>query len=765
MVAEAGPEVGVIAAKLVPPRRPLGVVSRPHLLELLDSGKGHALTLLSAPAGFGKTTLLTQWVDSASPDTRFAWVSLDAGDAEALRLWTHVIAAVGRSRTGFGSRSLAALRANPTRIVEAMLPVLFDELAAEQEELVLVLDDYHLAQTGHVDEQVRSFLAYRPAQVQVVIATRSDPALGIARLRASGELVEVRADSLRFGRSELAPFFEGIGVTGLSGVDLDLLDQRTGGWPAPLRLAALLIPEHGRDAFISSFTGESRTVVDYLTADVLDLLEPDTRDFLLKVSVLRRMNGPLCDAVTASSGSGDRLAALERANLFLSIDSEGGWYHQHQLFAEALRFELSRTRPELLASLHSRAARWLATNGDLETATEHAIASRDVALASGLIAGQLQWLVSTGRTAIVRQWLVDMSWPEARQDPGLAFVRAVSASLENRYDDAVSFLDVARTGPLEQVDAAGLSLGFRVDFFDGLVAVSHVSRAHESARRAVGAAPSPAWEGVALAGVGQAQLLQDRPADAVQTLRRAVSMIPDTSPLLLAVAVGSLGLAEAEAGDGSSRAAPMLRPLLDVMASIGAGRTVVAAVLHLAVGAHHGMTGEHRAADASFTTACAILQESPPGTWRALAHLLRAQSQRALGEVQAALASVAAADEILDRLPDPGGLRIRSTRVATLTTAPTRVTASYGERLSERELAVLRLASSGIEQRQIAEQLFISYNTVKSHLKTSYRKLGVSSRAAALERLRVLESGTGDAAGPHPGERHGEGSVDETVTS
>jgi LuxR family maltose regulon positive regulatory protein len=714
-------------------------VRRPHLLEVLDGGAEKALTLVSAPAGFGKTTVLSEWVDAADPGTTFAWVSLEAADGEPVRLWTHVIAALARSGAGVGTGSLAALRESPGRVVEAVLPELLDELSVGEGRLVLVLDDYHLAENATVDAQVQSFLTYRPARVQVVVSTRSDPALHVPRLRASGELVELRADSLRFRTDELPAFFTGLGVPDLTVDDLDRLEHRTGGWPAPLRLAAMLLPEKDRGSFIDSFTGESRTVLDYLTADVLDLLEPEDRAFLLQVSVLTRLNAPLCDAVVGATGSGERLAALERANLFVFIDADGSWYHQHRLFAEALRLELRRTRPDLVPVLHARAARWLAANGDLETATEHAIASRDVAYASTLISGQVPLMASTGRGTTIRRWLARMSWPAATADPQLAFVRAVVACLDDHYDDALLHLDDARRGPTGLSDATGLSLGFRVDFLDGLAAVSQVDRALASARRAVATAPSSAWEGVASAGVGQAEYLQGRSADAVSTLRLAVSKIPDTQPLLLAVAVGGLGLAEADAPDGVTRAGPMLEPMLSRLAAIGAHRGTIAAVLHLACGETHRTSGNLRAAARSFSTATGLLAASPPGTWLALAHLLRSQNEHALGNAAAAILSVAAADDVLARVADPGNLRERSGRLADLARTPARVASEFGEQLSERELAVLHLAATGLEQRQIADQLFISYNTVKSHLKTSYRKLGVSSRAQALERLQHLE--------------------------
>ena len=518
------------------------------------------------------------------PDVADHWVTLDRGDTEPVRLWSHLIAALARSDPTVGARSLAALRASPGRVIDAVLPVLFDELTEGDRNVVIILDDYHLAENPDVNAQVEAFLRYRPARVQLVVASRSDPALGVPRLRACGELVEVRADSLRFQVSELAGFFEGMRVTGLTDAEALRLAERTGGWPAPLRLAALLIPEHDRDAFIDSFTGGTRQVVDYLTGDVLDLVDPAKKEFLLQVCVLDRMNGPLCDAVIATSGSGQVLADLERANLFVSVDAAGQWYQQHQLFAEALRLELVRTRPELVPVLHGRAAAWFAGIGDLETATDHAIAARDLPLASQLVAAQLQPMVSIGRSATVRRWLSTLSWPQAQLDPELALVRATAACLDNNIEQALQHLQVARTGPADLLDAAGLALGLRADLLEAVFGAMDIGRAEQAARRALAAAPSPVYEGSALAGLGQALYLKGLTRQAVAPLGQAVGQIPDANPLLLAVAVGNLALAESALATSTSRADPMLDHVLVLLSRIGADRTPAGAIIHLARG-------------------------------------------------------------------------------------------------------------------------------------------------------------------------------------
>ena len=235
----------MVRAKLVPPRLPRGSVRRPGLLDTLRAGRGRSLTLVSAPAGFGKTTLLAEWAQTDLTG-RFAWVSLDAGDCEPERFWSHVAAALSGVEPRVTGATVAAMRARPRRIGDVAMPRLFDALARGDDDLVLVLDDYHRAETPEISALLAEFLRYRPERVQLVVSTRSDPALGVARLRAGGDLVEVRADALRFDEAEVASFFDGIGLAGLTPAEGHQLAERTGGWPAPLRLASLLMPERGR---------------------------------------------------------------------------------------------------------------------------------------------------------------------------------------------------------------------------------------------------------------------------------------------------------------------------------------------------------------------------------------------------------------------------------------------------------------------------------------------------------------------------------------
>ena len=688
---------------------------------------------MSAPAGYGKTTLLTELSASRAPGST-AWVSLDRDDTDPVRLWSHVIAALAEAEPGVGLSSLAEVRAYPDDIVAHALPKLLEELPVDGRDLVLILDDFHLAENPAIDSTIEAFLRYRPARVQLVIATRSDPALGIARLRASGSLLEIRAEQLRFDHREISAFLQGMGVRALSPINEERLAKRTGGWPAPLRLFALLMPNHDVGDLLGPAAATNRPVIDYLTSDVLELLEPHVHEFLLRASILTRMNPALCDEVVAVEGSAGILADLERSNLFTSVDYTGEWYQLHDLFAEGLRLELARTRADLVPVLHQRAATWLERAGDLELATAHAINARDVQVASRLVARQAWQLVADGRSATVRSWLSDLSWTAAEADPELAFVRATVAVLSHDIDRAGHWLDVASTGAEGLVGSMGLPLGYRTDFLRALVSVNDVAVAHAAACRAVDSAPSPQWEGVALAGLGQAEYLLGEHERAQQTLRRAVGLISDETPNLLAFAIGTLALAEYARGP-VARAASLLDGALDLLRTSGWERSPLTAVVQMACGERSRAGGDLRAAARRFEAAIEILASGVRSGWLANAYLLQAVVCEKLGDAAGEMQNLDAADAILARLPSPGVLPARSERLRRGAAAAGRHVTRFGEQLSAREVAVLQLAAEGLTQREIADQLFISYNTVKSHIKTTYRKLGATSRRDALAQL------------------------------
>ena len=385
--AEAGEPAVLLAAKSAPPAIRSQLIERAALIEILSAEPSRKLTLLSAPAGWGKTTLLAQWVSGADDRRRRGWLSLDASDNDPARFWACAIASLDKASPGVAPRAFELIKmgADPRQVV---LPTLLDELAAIDHQIALILDDYHLVENRTVHEQVGFVVERMPPTFQLVIATRSDPTLPLARLRARGELLELRAEELRFQACEAADLLDGVLGLTLTDAQVQLLFRRTEGWAAGLYLAALsLAGRADAPTFIRSFAGDNRHIVDYLMAEVLDGQPPDLRSFLLRTSVLERLSGALCDAMLQTSGSASVLEKIERENLFVvPLDMSRHWYRYHQLFGELLRTELRRSEPDLVADLHRRAATWFETEGLIDEALHHLIAAGDIARNPDLIA-------------------------------------------------------------------------------------------------------------------------------------------------------------------------------------------------------------------------------------------------------------------------------------------------------------------------------------------------------------------------------------------
>src|ERR1700744_4920721 len=363
------------------------VVQRGALIEALSAAPGRKLTLVSAPAGWGKTTLLAQWGSGAGDNQRFSWLSLDPSDNDPVWFWMYVIAALQKSSPDVGSRAAELLEMGAD-VMRVVLPTLLNELDNLACQIVLILDDYHLVTCRAIHEQMAFVLNRMPVNLHLVLATRSDPDLSLARLRAGGDLVEVRSDDLRFESIEAPQLLNVPLGLGLAAADIELLCRRTEGWAAGLYLAALSLAGRTDPAeFIKTFAGDNRHIVDYLMAEVLDGQPPDLRSFLLRTSVLGRLSGALCDAMLQTSGSASGLEKIERENLFVvPLDTSRHWYRYHQLFGELLRTELRRSEPDLVADLHRRAATWFETEGLIDEALHHLIAAGDIARNPDLIA-------------------------------------------------------------------------------------------------------------------------------------------------------------------------------------------------------------------------------------------------------------------------------------------------------------------------------------------------------------------------------------------
>jgi LuxR family maltose regulon positive regulatory protein len=425
----------LLATKLyIPPIRP-GLVSRPRLIQRLNAGLpmrdafSHVLTLVSAPAGFGKTTLVSEWVQAmggAIPPIAVAWLSLDEGDNDPARFLAYLIAALrtlaprqddAAQQEPAGNRQapvgligkgvLSALQSPQPPPPQSVLTPLINEIAAYPGSIILVLDDYHTLESSAVDNALAFLLERLPAQMHLVIATREDPHLPLARLRAQGQLTELRAADLRFTSSEAAEFLNQVMGLGLSAKDIAILESRAEGWIAGLQLAALSM-QGRRDApsLIQSFTGSHRFVLDYLIEEVLEQQPESIQTFLLQTSILNRLTGSLCDALTGQDNGQQTLEYLEHANLFVvSLDNVRRWYRYHHLFSDLLRQRLHQTQASLQSELHSRASTWYQGNGLKEDAVDHALAAKDFERAAQLIAGQVDATWKRGEHAKILGWL------------------------------------------------------------------------------------------------------------------------------------------------------------------------------------------------------------------------------------------------------------------------------------------------------------------------------------------------------------------------
>jgi LuxR family transcriptional regulator, maltose regulon positive regulatory protein len=438
----------LLASKLHVPRSRGRLVARPRLSERLRQGTESALTLVSAPAGFGKSTLLTQWLATALGEGRSAaWLSLDRRDNEPALFWTYLVAALktaSAAADGFGDGALALLRP-PQAPIEEFLTALLNDLHALSNDVVLVLDDYHVIDARDVHDGIAFLLEHLPPQIHLVIAGRADPAFPLARMRARGRLAEIRAADLRFTPGEAAAYLNEVAGLGLGTPDIAALEERTEGWIAALQLAALSVQGHEDvSGFIARFAGNDRYIVDYLVEEVLQHQSDPARDFLLHTAVLDRLTGPLCDAVTGRDDGSRMLVALERSNLFLvPLDDRREWYRYHHLFTDVLRARLLSEQPDRVPLLHQRASDWYARNDLAEDAVTHALAALDFDRAAHLMELAVPMIRRTRQDAMFLGWLEALPDDTVRRSPVLGvfhgWMLMVSGDLdafEARLDDA-----------------------------------------------------------------------------------------------------------------------------------------------------------------------------------------------------------------------------------------------------------------------------------------------------------------------------------------
>jgi LuxR family transcriptional regulator, maltose regulon positive regulatory protein len=397
--------IPILATKLyIPPPRP-GLVPRRRLIDRLNEGLHGKLTLISAPAGFGKTTLVSEWVTDCNRPT--TWLSLDEGDNDLTRFLTYFVTALQTIAPNMGAGVLVALQSPQPPTTEVILTAFLNEIVTVPDDFLLVLDDYHLADARPIDDALAFLLEHLPPQMHLVITTREDPNLPLARLRVRRQLTELRAAELRFTPDEAAHFLNHVMGLHLSAEDIDTLETRTEGWIAGLQLAAISMQSH-QDVrgFIQTFAGDNHYIVDYLIEEVLEHQPESVRAFLLQTAILDRMNGSLCDAVTGQQEGNARLEALNHGNFFVvPLDNQRQWYRYHHLFADVLNRHLMAEQPDQVAALHRRASEWYERHDLPADAIHHALVAKDFERSARLIEMAIPELRRSRQESTMLDWL------------------------------------------------------------------------------------------------------------------------------------------------------------------------------------------------------------------------------------------------------------------------------------------------------------------------------------------------------------------------
>lgn len=425
-----GSKFPLLETKLYIPQWRSGLVSRPRLVERLDQGAERKLTVVSAPAGFGKTTLLAEWLAAPRTNARaVAWVSLSQSDNDPALFWAYVISALQKVKAGVGQHALSILHSSQPPPIEAILTTLINDIDAISGDFSLILDDVHVIDGQQIHDAVAFLLDHLPPHMHLLIASRSDPPLPLVRLRVRGDLTELGAPDLRFTPDEAAAFLNEVMGLDLTAGDVAALEARTEGWVAGLQLAALSM--QGRTdahAFVTAFAGDDRYILDYLAGEVLEHQPEPVRSFLLQTAILERLSGSLCNAVTGRDDGTSLLEVIERGNLFVvALDDKRHWYRYHHLFADVLRAHLSREQPDQVPALHRRAATWFEERGMATEAIEQAHGAADHQTVARLLVSNVEEFERAGIYASISNWSASLPDEMVQHRPCLAVILALSA--------------------------------------------------------------------------------------------------------------------------------------------------------------------------------------------------------------------------------------------------------------------------------------------------------------------------------------------------
>lgn len=727
-----------LESKLTRPPSRTSWIDRARLVDKLDTLSAHPVVLVAAPAGFGKTTLIAQWLASDTSQ-QVAWVSIDAGDNDPVRLWTHIATALERIHCDLGQDVSALVAVNSDDITAHVLPTLLKAMALLGQDIVLLVDDFHLVHEPACHDQMAFLADHLPPRAHLVIATRSNPGLRLGRLRASGLLGEIRAADLAFNTEEASALLARESIT-LSSGSVEHLMQRTEGWPTGLYLATLSISRQGDpDEFVRLFGGDSRFTGDYLIEEVLAHQPAEVREFVTQVSILDRLSVALCDFVAETTSSADILRELERTNMFLvPLDEQRHWYRFHHLFAAAARKELEMRHGERVAAVHLRAGQWFRDHGHTDAAIEHLLAAGSTGEAALLVQANWQKYLSAGRTATVGSWLEAMGRATIADVPAAGLTAAWMAAMTG---DAAGLAEHVRDlqpslthGPLPD---GTHSVESAIAMIHGLFGFGGPVEMAAGARRVVELEtdPSSANYAIGLLTLGHAAYVEGDLEAASPLLDRATDHA--ATPALMRILSSSIhSLVEAERGD-HDRARELAELAMEIVDAGGLHAMPQASLAFTALAQEQARSGELVEAVATAEQGLALRRRNPSlAPWATMHHLLAsARVACAAGDPVLARQLIDEASGLMDRFPE-GMDEMRARLAAVEDLVPSPVGAGLVEPLTDREIDVLRLLEGSLSLTAIAEQLYLSHNTVKTHTQSLYRKLGVTSRADAVHVAR-----------------------------
>ena len=751
----AEPPPPLLAGKLTTPLLQPGLVRRDRLLEMLDENATHRLCLVIAPAGWGKTTLLTEWARRAGDRASPAWVTLDETDDEPHRFWTYALTALQRVAPDLAGGASAALRVPGIDPLDVALPTLLNDLSASSTRHTLILDDYHLLTDVRIHEAVEYLLSYLPPSLRLVIAARFDPPLPLARMRARGELTEIRAADLRFGATEAAGLVAAVSQVDVSSDAVDALVERTEGWAVGLKLAALAIRGSADPAAPAAAARDDRHVIDFLSSEVLDRIPADRRAFLVRTSVLDRLCGSLCDAVLGRAGSAAVLDALEQADLFVvPLDGHREWYRYHRLFRDVLTRELKATAPEAVPDLLRRAADWYLAAGQVDQAVRQLTTAGDRERAASLLLAVEDEFLEQGAAATYLQLGDQLGEAIIRADPRLAVSMAGAAAQSGQLDRVPGLLDVAEarlrvnSPPYQAWSSLAAAAAVLRAAYDPRTRADPPAML-AAAERAASLETDPTLQGYVIARITLGAVLSGlgRSEEAIPILREAWDgSIAAQVPMFIGLqAAGLLGmcLVETDRHDEARRlvhrVAPIVGNMLDALGDAAAAAVTFVVAVDGRLAYHEGRTEDARRL---LTRAAALARIGGHPSQRVYVLTALADAQLRAGDRTAARSALAEARETVEtEIAFPAStarLAAAENRIGRGAALAARRGGVLVEALTDRELSLLRALSGPLNQREISAELYLSLNTVKGYTKNLYRKLGATSRAEAVERGREL---------------------------